>query len=103
MMLGISYINTLKKLIPIENAKLLSDEIVIVVHPKNLYNVINFFNNGLRSNMMFLIISRLDCPSSIGLGDRSFNRTGNIRPYITNPSVFGHTFHPSTCLYLHIL
>lgn len=44
-MLGISYINTLKKLIPIENAKLLGDEIVIVVHPKNIYNVINFFKN----------------------------------------------------------
>jgi len=44
-MLGISYINTLKKLIPIENVKLLGDEIVIVVHPKNIYNVINFFKN----------------------------------------------------------
>lgn len=44
-MLGISYINTLKKLIPIENAKILGDEIVIVVHPKNLYSAINFFKN----------------------------------------------------------
>jgi len=44
-MLGISYINTLKKLIPIENAKLLGDEIIIVVHPKNIYSVINFFKN----------------------------------------------------------
>jgi len=47
MMLGISHLNTLKKLIPIENAKIVDDEISIVVHPKNLYGVINFLKNHL--------------------------------------------------------
>lgn len=46
-MLGISYINTLKKLIPIENAKILDDEIIVVVHPKNLFGVVNFLKNNL--------------------------------------------------------
>lgn len=46
-MLGISYVNTLKKLIPIENVKILDDELVVVVHPKNLYGVVNFLKNNV--------------------------------------------------------
>lgn len=41
-MLGLLYLNKLKKLIPLENAKILDNELVITVQPKNLYFVINF-------------------------------------------------------------
>lgn len=41
-MLGILYLNKLKKLIPLENAKILENELVITIHPKNLYEVIKF-------------------------------------------------------------
>lgn len=46
-MLGIFSLNRLKKLIPLENAKLLGNELVLTVHPKNLYEVLNFIKNHM--------------------------------------------------------
>lgn len=45
-MLGIIYLNRLKKLIPLENAKILENELILTVHPKNLYGVLKFLKHN---------------------------------------------------------
>src|SRR6056297_2356796 len=47
-MIGILYIKTLKKLIPLENSKIFKDELILTVHPKDLYGVMKF----LKYNML---------------------------------------------------
>lgn len=44
-MLEIQFINRLNKIFPLENAKVLENEVVVSVHPKNLYGVLNFLKN----------------------------------------------------------
>lgn len=44
-MLGISSIDRLKKILPLENAKILENEVVLTVHPSHLYGVLNFLKN----------------------------------------------------------
>lgn len=56
-MLNAIYLNSLKKLVPIENIKLLDNEIVLTVHPKNVYNIIYFLKNN--------ILCQYSCLSSI--------------------------------------
>jgi NADH/F420H2 dehydrogenase subunit C len=44
-MLNLLYVNRLKKLIPVENVKILEDEIVVTVNSRNLYFVIKFLRD----------------------------------------------------------
>lgn len=62
-MLNTLYVNRLKKLIPVENVKILGDEIVVTVNPKNLSGIINFLKNHVLSQYNCLIsISGTDYP-----------------------------------------
>nr|AML60760.1 NADH dehydrogenase subunit 9 [Monodopsis sp. MarTras21] len=62
-MLGILYINRLKKLIPLENAKILDNEIILTVHPKNLIGVITFLKHNVLCQFICLTaISGTDYP-----------------------------------------
>lgn len=62
-MLGVLYIKTLKKLIPLENAKIFKDELIITVHPKNLYGIIKFLKyNTLCQFKCLTAISGTDYP-----------------------------------------
>jgi NADH/F420H2 dehydrogenase subunit C len=44
-MLGISFVQRLKKLLPLENVKILENEIILTVHPKHLYFILTFLKN----------------------------------------------------------
>lgn len=62
-MLGILYINRLKKLIPLENAKILDNEIILTVHPKNLIDVMTFLKHNVLCQFTCLTaISGTDYP-----------------------------------------
>jgi NADH/F420H2 dehydrogenase subunit C len=62
-MLGIASVQRLKKLIPLENAKVLDNEIVITVHPNSLYGALNFLkNHSLCQYKCLTAISGTDYP-----------------------------------------
>lgn len=62
-MLGIIYINRLKKLIPLENAKILDNELILTIHPKNLIGAMNFLkHNSLSQFKCLTAVSGTDYP-----------------------------------------
>ena len=64
-MLGILYLNKLKKLLPLENAKILDNEIILTVHPKNLSGIVKFLkSNSLCQFNCLTAISGTDYPES---------------------------------------
>ena len=62
-MLGISSLTTLKKLLPLENAKLVGNELVITIAPQNSYGVLKFLKtNFLCQDSCLTAISATDYP-----------------------------------------
>lgn len=63
MMLEINFIKKLRKIVPLENVKKVNNEIVIVVHPKNVFNVLKFLKDHFYNQYSCLTaISGTDYP-----------------------------------------
>lgn len=62
-MLGIIYLNRLKKLIPLENAKISDNELILTVNPKDLIGVMTFLKHNFLCQLKCLTaISGTDYP-----------------------------------------
>lgn len=62
-MIGLVYINRLKKIIPVENIKISGKEVVLTVHPKNLIGIMSFLKHNFLSQFKCLTaISGTDYP-----------------------------------------
>lgn len=62
-MLEINFIKKLRKIVPLENVKKVNNEIVIVVHPKNVFNVLKLLKDHFYNQYSCLTaISGTDYP-----------------------------------------